>query len=85
MDDLKLKINESDNKLNIVFKEKNERAYELYNQLFNNITLYDLLTKEPEAIKKFNLADKEIKESLIREEEYIHKNGTDLEKNHFNY
>ena len=33
IDDLKLKIDESDNRLNKVFKKENERAYVLYDQL----------------------------------------------------
>lgn len=83
MDDLKLRINKSYNRLNGVFKKDNERAYELYDQLFNSSNLYDLLTNNPKAIEKFDLADKEMKESLNRAGEYIAKNGTDLEKEAF--
>ena len=83
MDDLKLKIDKSDNRLNIFFKEDNERAYELYNQLFNSSNLYDLLTNDPKALEKFDSADKEIKASLSKEEKYINENGTPLEKEAF--
>ncbi len=83
MDDLKLKINESDNRLNRVFKKDNERAHELYDQLFNSSNLYDLLTNDPKAIEKFDSADKEIKESMNKAEKYINKHGTPLEKEAF--
>ena len=80
VDELKLKIPESENRLNEVFKEENERALELFDQLFNNSNLYDLLMKKTEAIKRFDFADKEMQESFKRAEDYIKKNGTELER-----
>lgn len=79
-DELKLKIPENKNRLNEVFKKENERSMELFDQLFNGSNLYDLFMKEPEAIKRFDSADKEIQESFKGVEEYINNNGTDLEK-----
>ena len=80
IDELELRISESDNRLNEVFKKDNDRAIELFDQLFNDSNLYDLLMKDPEAIKKLDSADKEIKESFEKIEEHISKNGTELEK-----
>lgn len=79
-DELKLKIPENKNRLNEVFKKENERSLELFDRLFNGSNLYDLFMKEPEAIKRFDSADKEIQESFKGVEEYINNNGTDLEK-----
>ena len=83
VDELKLRIPENENRLNEVFKKDNERALELFDQLFNSSNIYDLFMKDPEAIKRFELADKEMQESLNRAEEYINSNGTDLEKEAF--
>ena len=83
VDELKLRIPENENRLNEVFKKDNERALGLFAQLFNGSNLYDLFMKDPEAIKRFDSADKEIQESLNMVEEYINSNGTDLEKEAF--
>ena len=83
VDELKLRIPENENRLNEVFKKDNERSLELFEQLFNGSNLYDLFMKDPEAIKRFDSADKEIQESFNRIEEYISSNGTDLEKEAF--
>ena len=83
VDELKLRIPENENRLNEVFKKDNERSLELIDQLFNGSNLYDLFMKDPEAINRFDSADKEIQESLNRVEEYINSNGTDLEKEAF--
>ena len=83
VDELKLRIPENENRLNEVFKKDNERALELFDQLFNSSNIYDLFMKDPGAIRKFELADKEMQEWLNRTEEYINCNGTDLEKEAF--
>lgn len=83
VDELKLRIQENENRLNEVFKKDNERSLELFDQLFNGSNLYDLFMKDPESIKRFDSADKEIQESLNIVEEYINSNGTDLEKESF--
>lgn len=64
-------------------KKDNERALELFAQLFNGSNLYDLFMKDPEAIKRFDSVDKEIQESLNMVVKYINSNGTDLEKEAF--
>jgi len=83
VDELKLRIPENENRLNEVFKKDNERSLELFDQLFNGSNLYDLFMKDPEAINRFDSADKEIQESFNRVKEYINSNGTDLEKEAF--
>lgn len=83
VDELKLRIPENENRLNEVFKKDSERSLELFDQLFNGSNLYDLFMKDPEAINRFDSANKEIQESFIRVEEYINSNGTDLEKEAF--
>lgn len=83
VDVLKLRIPENENRLNEVFKKDNERSLELFDQLFNGSNLYDLFMKDPEAIKKFDSADREIQESFKKIEEYINVNGTNLEKEAF--
>lgn len=79
VDELKLRIPKNENRLNEVFKKDNERSLELFDQLFGSSNIYDLFIKDPEAIRKFELADMEIQESFNKIEKYI-KNGTDLEK-----
>ncbi len=80
VDELKLKIPENENRSNKIFKKENERSLELFDQLFNGSNLYDLVTKDSKAIKRFDSADKEIQESFRSVEEYINKNGNKLEK-----
>ena len=83
VDELKLRIPENENRLNEIFKKDNERSLELFEQLFNGSNLYDLFMKDPEAIKRFDSADREIQESFKKIEEYINVNGTNLEKEAF--
>lgn len=83
VDELKLRIPENENRLNEVFKKDNERSLELFDQLFSSSNIYDLFIKDPEAIRKFELADMEMQESFNKIEEYINNNGTDLEKEAF--
>lgn len=83
VDELKLRIPENENRLNEVFKKDNDRSLELFDQLFNGSNLYDLFMRDPEAIKRFDSADKEIQESFKKIEEYINVNGTKLEKEAF--
>lgn len=83
VDELKLRIPENENRLKEIFKKDNERSLELFEQLFNGSNLYDLFMKDPEAIKRFDSADREIQESFKKIEEYINVNGTNLEKEAF--
>lgn len=83
VDELKLRIPENENRLNEVFKKDNERSLELFDQLFSSSNIYDLFIKDPEAIRKFELADMEMQESFNKIEEYINNNGTNLEKEAF--
>lgn len=83
VDELKLRIPENENRLNEIFKKDNERSLELFEQLFNGSNLYDLFMKDPEVIKRFDFADREIQESFKKIEEYINVNGTNLEKEAF--
>ena len=80
MDELQLKLGESDNNLNSIFKKENDRAYFLFKQLFNGNNLYDLFEKDPDAIRKFESADTEIKESFEKAENYINNSGSELQK-----
>lgn len=80
VDELKIRMHKSENRLNQVFEKDNERALVLFDQLFNSSNLYDLFMKEPDAVKKFDLADKEIQESFKRVENYINENGNEFEK-----
>lgn len=83
VDELKLRIPENENRLSDVFKKDNERSLELFDQLFNGSNLYDLFMGDPEAIKRFDSADREIQKSFKKIEEYINVNGTNLEKEAF--
>lgn len=82
VDELKLRP-ENGNRLSDVFKKDNERSLELFDQLFNGSNLYDLFMGDPEAIKRFDSANREIQKSFKKIEEYINVNGTNLEKEAF--
>ena len=80
IDELKIRMHKSENRLNQVFEKDNERVLVLLEQLFNGSNLYDLFMKEPDAVEKFDFADKEIQESFKRVENYINENGNEFEK-----
>lgn len=80
INDLKLNIPKNNDIFNHTFKDDNNRALEIFEQLFNINNLYDLFMNDQEAIEKFNLANNEMQGSLRKCESYILENGTELEK-----
>lgn len=79
VDELKFKIREN-NMHNQVFKKENERALVLFEQSLNSSNLYDLFMKDPVAVRKLDLVDKEMQEYFKGVEDYINKNGNESEK-----
>ena len=79
LDELKFKIREN-NMHNQVFKKENERALVLFEQSLNSSNLYDLFMKDPVAVRKLDLVDKEMQEYFKGVEDYINKNGNESEK-----
>lgn len=79
VDELKFKTREN-NMHNQVFKKENERALVLFEQSLNSSNLYDLFMKDPVAVRKLDLVDKEMQEYFKGVEDYINKNGNESEK-----
>lgn len=74
------KVDEIDNDL---FRDENNRAFEIFEKLFTAENLYDLLNKDKKAISEFDSADSEIQGMMDKAEKYINKKGTDFEKEAF--
>lgn len=71
------RVDEIDNNL---FKDENNRAFEIFEKLFTAENLYDLLNKDKKAISEFDSADTEIQRMMDKAEKYINEKGSDLEK-----
>lgn len=71
------RVDEIDNNL---FKDENNRAFEIFEKLFTAENLYDLLNKDKKAISEFDSADSEIQGMMDKAEKYINEKGSDLEK-----
>lgn len=71
------RVDEIDNNL---FKDENNRAFEIFEKLFTAENLYDLLNKDKKAISEFDSADTEIQGMMDKAEKYINEKGSDLEK-----
>lgn len=71
------RVDEIDNNL---FKDENNRAFEIFEKLFTAENLYDLLNKDKKAISEFDSADFEIQGMMDKAEKYINEKGSDLEK-----
>ena len=80
MDELNLRIPENENVLKKEYKDYNNLAFEIFDKTFNNENLYDILTKEPEAINRLIADSKKLDDATNELEKYINTNGTDYEK-----
>ena len=77
MEQVMERVDEIDNNL---FKDENNRAFEIFEKLFTAENLYDLLNKDKKAISEFDSADSEIQGMMDKAEKYINEKGSDLEK-----
>ena len=80
VDYVELKYLESTNEIDKIFAKDNERAIEILREYCNLNNIFDLMNKDKEAIKKYDLIDKEMEELFNKQDKYIAENGTELQK-----
>lgn len=84
IDYVKLKYLESTNEIDKLFAKDNERAIEILREYFNPSNVFDLMNKDKDAIKKYDLIDKEMEELFNKQDKYITENGNKLQKETMN-
>ena len=84
VDYVELKYNESTNEIDKIFAKDNERAIEMLREYCNPSNVFDLMNKDKEAIKKYDLIDEEMEELFNKQDKYITENGNDLQKETMN-
>ena len=67
-----------------IFAKDNERALEILHEYCNPSNVFDLINKDKEAIKKYDLIDKEMEELFNKQDKYITENGNELQKETMN-
>lgn len=80
VDYVELKYLESTNEIDKIFAKDNERAIEILREYCNPNNIFDLMNKDEEAIKKYDLIDKEMEELFNKQDKYIAENGNELQK-----
>jgi hypothetical protein len=80
VDYVKLKYLESTNEIDKIFSKDNERAIEILREYCNPSNIFDLMNKDEEAMKKYDLIDKEMENLFNKQDKYITKNGNELQK-----
>lgn len=84
VDYVELKYIESTNEIDKIFAKDNERAIEMLREYCNPSNVFDLMNKDKEAIKKYDLIDEEMEELFNKQDKYITENGNDLQKETMN-
>lgn len=84
VDYIELKYLESTNKIDKIFSKDNERAIKILREYCNPSNVFDLMNNDKEAIKEYDLMDKEIEELFNKQDKYITENGSELQKETMN-
>ena len=84
VDYIELKYLESTNEIDKIFAKDNERAIVILREYYNPSNIYDFMNKDKEAIKKYDLIDKEMQKLFNKQDKYITENGNDLQKETMN-
>lgn len=84
VDYIETKYLESTNEIDKIFAKDNERAIEILREYSNPNNILDLMNKDGEAIKKYDLIDKEMEELFNKQDKYIAKNGNKIQKEAMN-
>ena len=71
VDYIETKYLESTNEIDKIFEKDNERAIEILREYSNPNNILDLMNKDGEAIKKYDLIDKEMEELFNKQDKYI--------------
>lgn len=81
---IELKCLESTNEIDKIFAKDNERAIEILREYCNPSNVFDLMNKDKEVMKKYDLIDKEMEELFNKQDKYITENGNELQKETMN-
>jgi len=84
VDYIELKYLESTNEIDKLFAKDNERAIEILREYCNPSNVFDLINKDKEAMKKYDLIDNEMEELFHKQDKYIAENGNELQKETMN-
>lgn len=84
VDYVELKYFESTNEIDQIFAKDNERAIQILRECYNPSNIFDLMNKDEEAIKNYDLIDKEMEELFNKLDKYISENGNALQKETMN-
>ena len=84
VDYVELKYFESTNEIDKIFAKDNERAIEILREYCNPSNVFDLMNKDKEVSKKYDLIDKEMEELFNKQDKYITENGNELQKETMN-
>lgn len=81
---VELKFLESTNEIDKIFAKDNERAIEILREYYNPSNIFDLMNKDKETMKKYDMIDKEMGELFNKQDKYIAENGNNLQKEAMN-
>lgn len=84
VDYVELKFLESTNEIDKIFSKDNERAIEILREYYNPSNIFDLMNKDKETMKKYDMIDKEMEELFNKQDKYIAENGNNLQKEAMN-
>lgn len=84
VDCVELKYIESTNEIDKLFAKDNERAIEILREYCNPSNVFDLINKDKDTMKKYDLIDKEMEELFNKQDKYITENGNALQKETMN-
>lgn len=84
VDYVELKYRESTNEIDKIFAKDNERAIEILREYYNPSNIFDLMSKDEKAMKKYDLIDEEMEELFNKQDRYIAENGNELQKETMN-
>ncbi len=84
VDYVELKYRESTNEIDKIFAKDNERAIEILREYYNPSNIFDLMSKDEKAMKKYDFIDEEMEELFNKQDKYIAENGNELQKETMN-
>ena len=77
-------FNQIYNEIDKIFVKDKDRAIEILREYCNPSNVFNLMNKDKEAIKKYDLIDKEMEELFNKQDKYITENGNELQKETMN-
>jgi len=77
-------FNQIYNEIDKIFVKDKDRAIEILREYCNPSNVFNLMNKDKEAIKKYDLINKEMEELFNKQDKYITENGNELQKETMN-